>query len=251
MQIKPISSQQTKDNPLNFQNMELTSVHHDCGQLFQRSDVVHIISVQPHEVRCFIASADKKLNIRSERRTKLTHIIWYKPLGHVGYLCALEDRSKTCNDIDSRRQLTQKNSCNSSGLFAIGTWHINWWLALLGQVEEFFVCAGQNEYFVLVDRQWFLLESITSTDFFLDFHVALPKRPDLGNASTNPLPIICWWCWCCLSMAGSPSKPAEISLPLIYHLLLYTTTNITPCCCHITPCCCLISVITPIFWYII
>ena len=45
---------------LNFQNMELTSVHYNSGQLFQRSDVLHVIFVQPHEVGCFIASADKK-----------------------------------------------------------------------------------------------------------------------------------------------------------------------------------------------
>ena len=45
---------------LKFQNMELTSVHQDSGQLFERCDVVHVISVQPHEVPCFIASADKK-----------------------------------------------------------------------------------------------------------------------------------------------------------------------------------------------
>ena len=102
--------------------------------------------------------------------------------------------------------------------------------------------------FFLTDHNDFYLNVLLPLIFFLDFHVALPKRPDLGNTSTNPLPFICWWCWCCLSMAASPSKPAEISLPLIYHLLLYTTTNITPCCCHITPFCCLI---TPFFWHII
>ena len=48
-------------------------------------------------------------------------------------------------------------------------------------------------------------------------------------------------------MAASPSKPAEIRFPCISHLLLYKTTNITPCCCHITPFCCHI---TPFFWYI-
>ena len=35
---------------LNFQNMELTSVHHNSAQLFQRINVVHVISVQPQEV---------------------------------------------------------------------------------------------------------------------------------------------------------------------------------------------------------
>ena len=34
---------------LNFQNMEVTSVHHNSRQLFQCSNVVHIISVLPHE----------------------------------------------------------------------------------------------------------------------------------------------------------------------------------------------------------
>ena len=96
--------------------------------------------------------------------------------------------------------------------------------------------------------QGFLLEYITSAYFFLVFHVAMPKRPVPGNTSTNPLPIICWWCWCSLSMATSPSKPAGIRFPRIHHLLLYTTTNITPCCCFITPFCCLI---TPFYWYII
>ena len=52
-----------------FQKMELTSVHDNSGQLFQRSFAVHVISVQ--EVHCFIAS--EKKNITSERRTKLTH----------------------------------------------------------------------------------------------------------------------------------------------------------------------------------
>ena len=57
---------------LNFQNMEHTFVHYNSGQLFQSSIVVHVISVQPHEVHCFNARADKKkINIRSERKTKL------------------------------------------------------------------------------------------------------------------------------------------------------------------------------------
>ena len=45
---------------LNFQDMELTSVHFCSGQLFLRSNVVHVISVHRHwqEVHCFIASED-------------------------------------------------------------------------------------------------------------------------------------------------------------------------------------------------
>ena len=43
---------------LNFQKMELsTSVHYNSGPLFQRSNVVHVRSVQLQKVHCFIASA--------------------------------------------------------------------------------------------------------------------------------------------------------------------------------------------------
>ena len=83
--------------------------------------------------------------------------------------------------------------------------------------------------------------------FFIDFHVALPKRPDPSNTSTNLLPV-CWWCWCRLSIAASPSKQAGIRFPRISHLLLYTITDITHCECLIKPFCCLI---TPFFWYVI
>ena len=52
-------------------DMELTSVYHNSGQLFELSDVVHVASVQPHGAHCFIAGADKKINITIERRTKI------------------------------------------------------------------------------------------------------------------------------------------------------------------------------------
>ena len=81
--------------------------------------------------------------------------------------------------------------------------------------------------------------SEASTYFFLDFHVALPKRPTPCNTSTNPLPK-CWWCWCSLSMAASPSIRAGLGFPRRSHLWLYTTTKITPCCCHFTLFCFLI-----------
>ena len=45
---------------LNFYNMELTFVYHNSGRLFHHSNFVHVISVQPQEVHCFIASADRK-----------------------------------------------------------------------------------------------------------------------------------------------------------------------------------------------
>ena len=56
---------------LNFQNMELASVLHNSGQLFRRSNVVQAISVQPQEA--FLPVQSKKVNIASERRTKLTN----------------------------------------------------------------------------------------------------------------------------------------------------------------------------------
>ena len=43
--------------------MELTSMHHISGKLFQCSNVAHVISVQPQEVHSLIASADNKMNI--------------------------------------------------------------------------------------------------------------------------------------------------------------------------------------------
>ena len=59
---------------LNFQNMELTSVHHNSGQLFECSDV---ISVQPHELRCFIASPDKKNGLtQSDKRYTQFILMW-------------------------------------------------------------------------------------------------------------------------------------------------------------------------------
>ena len=147
----------------------------------------------------------------------------------------------TCSNMDSgtRKQSQQfRLFCNHFKKMAIGRWHMNWFLALLGQPRMSIFFSGP---------QWFLVECITSTYLFLDFHVASPTRPDQGNTSTIPLPI-CWCCWCCLSMATSQSKPAGIRFPRILHLLLYTTTNITPHCCLITPFCCLI---TPFFWYIV
>ena len=39
---------------LNFQNMELISVQHNSGQLFQRSNVVHVIPVHVNEPYCAI-----------------------------------------------------------------------------------------------------------------------------------------------------------------------------------------------------
>ena len=36
-------------------------MQHKSGRLFQRSNVVHLVSVQSQEVHCFIASADKKI----------------------------------------------------------------------------------------------------------------------------------------------------------------------------------------------
>ena len=134
-----------------------------------------------------------------------------------------------------------KNSCNSSCIFAnhfkkmvIGTWHMNWFLAPLG-LPRLSNCACPELVIFVYGSQWFLLECITSNFFFLDFLVALPKWLDLGNTSKNPLPIIFWWCWCRLSMAASPSQPAEISFPLIYHLLLNTTTLLLPYCTFLSP----------------
>ena len=108
------------------------------------------------------------------------------------------------------------------------------------QFDCVFSFAGP-EWVLFFNRPlWFLLECIISTFSFLYFHVILPKRPDLGNTSTNSL-LICWWFWCSLSMAASPFKPTGIRFPNILHLLPYTTTNITPFYC----------LITPFFWYII
>ena len=95
------------------------------------------------------------------------------------------------------------------------------------QFEFFFHCQPRMSI-VFNGLPLFLLECITSTYFFLDFHVALPQRPDMGNTSTNPLPIICWWCWCSLSMAASPSKPAGIHA-------YYTFCYIPPPTSHLLP----------------
>ena len=201
-------------------------MHHKSGQLVQRSNVVHVISVQPQEVYCFTVSADKKINITNERRTKLTQ----KHLEHVGYLFALQDSNTTCGNMFEYRQVAQKTVATvqtflqSFQKMAICTWHMNLFLALLGlpSLSNFFICRPRMSIF-------------------------LPKRPDQGNTSTNPLPI-CWWCLCRRSMAASQSKPSRIRFPRISHLLLYTTTNITSCRWLIIPFCCLI---TPFFWYII
>ena len=40
--------------------MELTSVLPQSGPLFERSNIVHVIAVQPQRVHCFIGSADNK-----------------------------------------------------------------------------------------------------------------------------------------------------------------------------------------------
>ena len=263
MQITPIKSQKTKENTFEFSEHEAYLCApqfwslDSCSAQRCNTDVVTLFLCSGHTKCAALLPVQTRINIWSERRTKLTHRN-REHWEHVGYLCALEDRSNTFNHIDSRRQVAQKNGRNGSGLFvnhfwkiAIGMWHMNWFLALLGtswqaEVEYFFFCVCPEWVFFLMDHN----ECITSTYFFLDILVALPKWPDLGNTSTIPLPIICWWpwCWCCLSMAASPSQPAEISIPLIYHLLQYTTTNITPWCCYITPFCCLI---TPFYWYII
>ena len=44
--------------------MELTSVHNNSAQLFERWDVLLVISVQAHEVPCFITSADKNKTLQ-------------------------------------------------------------------------------------------------------------------------------------------------------------------------------------------
>ena len=105
---------------LNFQNLELTSVHYNSGQWFQHSNVVHCISGQPQEVHCFIASADN---------LKKKHCKWKE------------------NNVRISICVT-KNSCNDSCLIAIipkkmeiGTWHMNWFLALLDRpsLSNFFL----------------------------------------------------------------------------------------------------------------
>ena len=152
-----------------------------------------------------------------------------------------EYRLHTCFNIDCRLQVAHKKKLQQFLPFCkliLGSF----WPASLSII---FSAYPEWVFFI-----WTTMISIWMYYFhifFLDFQVALPERPDLGNTSTNPLPI-CSWCWCSLSMATSPSKPAGIRFPRIHHLLLYTTTNITPCCCFITPFCCLI---TPFYWYII
>ena len=133
--------------------MELTSVHHKSGQLVQRSNVVHVISVQPQEVYCFTVSADKKINITNERRTKLTQ----KHLEHVGYLIALQDSNTTCGNMFEYRQVAQKTVATvqtflqSFQKMAICTWHMNLFLALLGlpSLSNFFICRRRMSIFCL------------------------------------------------------------------------------------------------------
>ena len=61
MQIKWINSQETNDNQFDFsEHGAYLCAHHNSAQLFQRSDVAHVISVQPHEVKCFMAIEDKE-----------------------------------------------------------------------------------------------------------------------------------------------------------------------------------------------
>ena len=58
--------QRRKTIHLNFQEIQLTSVHHHSGHLFECSDMLHVISLPPQEAHCFkaallpqFASADK------------------------------------------------------------------------------------------------------------------------------------------------------------------------------------------------
>ena len=133
--------------------MELTSVHHKSGQLVQRSNVVHVISVQPQEVYCFTVSADKKINITNERRTKLTQ----KHLEHAGYLFALQDSNTTCGNMFEYRQVAQKTVATvqtflqSFQQMAICTWDMNLFLVLLGlpSLINFFICRRRMSIFCL------------------------------------------------------------------------------------------------------
>ena len=87
--------------------MELTSVNCNSGQLFQHSYVVQVIFVQPREVRCFIASTDKKSIIRSERRTKLKHRNFESTLVTFALLKtrATLATTSTANDSGTKKQM--------------------------------------------------------------------------------------------------------------------------------------------------
>ena len=99
------------------------------------------------------------------------------------------------------------------------------------QMHLFFTACPEFVFFPH-QTQWFLLECIISTYFYLDIHVALPERPDPGNTSTNPLPI--WrWCLCSLSMTTSPSKPAGNKFLCISHLCISHLCYIGPLILHL------------------
>ena len=117
-------------------------------------------------------------------------------------LCSARQEQHLRQHVWNRQVAQQKNSCKGSGLLrslkkmVIGTWHMNWFLALLGRPSlSIFSLPAQNEYFLLMDHKDFYLYHVEhdatyhvehdATYVFLDFHVALPKRPDPGNTSTT------------------------------------------------------------------
>ena len=203
---------------LNFQSMELTALHYNSGQLFQRSNIVHVFSVRT-----------EKINITSERRTKVA-VTWQLETLRERWLlvCSTRQEQYLQRHLRNRQVAHTKTVATVPAILQLflkhgDALHCLRFLALLCRpnVSNLFSLPALNKYF-FNEPQWFVLECITSTWFFLDFHVALPKRPDLGNTSTNPLPIY-WWCWCRRSIAVSQSKPTGVRFPRVSHL------------CYITP----------------
>ena len=145
--------------------------------------------------------------------------------------------------------VAQKDRCNCSCLFANhfkwmarGTWHMNWFLVLLGR-PIFLSSAGSRPKIAIffMDHNEFYLNVLLPLIFSLTFMLHFLR------GQTRAIQVQILLCWCCLSMTACPTKPARIRFPYISHLLQYTTTDITPCC-HITPFCCLI---TQFVWHII
>ena len=64
-------------------------------------------------------------------------------------------------------------------------------LLCLPSVNIFLSVQAQKEQFFFMDDNDFNFNftSVLLHIFYLDFHVALPKRPDPGNTRTNPLAI--------------------------------------------------------------
>ena len=60
MHIKPKSSQETKDNPFEFSEHGAYLCATQFWTFVRAQRCFTVISVQPHEAHCFIASADKQ-----------------------------------------------------------------------------------------------------------------------------------------------------------------------------------------------